>query len=349
MTTSITGLKNPQELLVRQLDKVVSLLDSGKMSIPIFQRKAEAWVSKQEQELAYSFINGLRLPVIDTQRFNDGSIYIDDGQQRIMNGRKLIKGKIKIDKPKPSTKKYKDRKEYFSKYGGKRFFAFPKEVQKKIKDYPISFAEEISDDENDGRDYYVRSNTLGSKINRPEINKAYYNDTAFWKLANNLSKKYRSFYFNYGVLTETKIGRSEDHLLTEECLVLIQDGAQSSGKLKAYYEQWKNQVPNKNDTVQELEKTFAYIKKVFPKGLAGSRFNNVNNFYALVGAISAKLKTTNKLKNAKTVNKTLTRFMSSVFNGRTEKQAKNYWETLQEGTKNKAHRKDRIRILCAKI
>jgi len=349
LTTKITGLKNPEELLVRPLDKVASMKRAGKVLIPPFQRKETAWINRQIQHLIFCIINGLRIPVIDSQRFSDGSIDLIDGQQRCFNAIKFLMSKIKIDKPKKSTRKYKENKEYYSKYGGKRFSRLPKEIQRKVKNYPIKFSEDITDDEGDGRDYYVRANTIGSKINRPEINKAYYYDTALWKLANQLATKYGKFYYNYGILTEAKIGRSEDQLLTEELLVLIRDGAQSSGKLKKYFENWKKDIPNRKETVDEMEKIFKHIQKIFPKTLTGSRFDNTNNFYALVGALSAKLKTSGKLKNPKTVNSTLTRFMASVFNGRSEKQAKPYWETLQEGTKSKANRKERIRILCGKI
>ena len=350
MTTRITGLKNPEELLVRPLHKVASLVDSGKMVVPDFQRKSEAWVSKQQQELVYSIITGLRIPVVDSQRYNDGTIDLDDGNQRCMNAIGFIKSKFKIESPKSKTsKRYKEKKQFYDKFGNKYFRALPKEIQRKILDYPIKFSEDISDDEKDGRDYYVRSNMLGSKINRPEINKAYHNDTAFWKFANKLAKKYLSFFERYGVLTTKQIGRMEEQLLTEEILVLIQQGAQSSSKLGSFYDQWAKDVPNKIEIAEDMEKTFDYIKKVYPKGLTGTRFDNVNNFYALVGAISAKLKTTAKLKDAKTVNSNLTRFMGSVFNGRKEKQAKNYWDTLQEGTKSKSNRKLRIQILCSKI
>ncbi len=349
MTTKITGLKNPEELLERPLDKVAQMKQSGKVLIPPFQRKETAWVNKQIQILIFCIINGLRIPVIDSQRFSDGSIDLIDGQQRCFNAIKFIKNKIKIDKPKAKSRKFKEYKEFYSKYGGRRFSSLPKDIQKKVKNYPLKFSEEISDNETDGRDYYVRANTLGSKINRPEINKAQHYDTAFWKLSNNLSSKYAKFFYDSGVLTEAKIGRSEDQLLIQELLVLIRDGAQSSGKLKKYFENWRKDIPNRKETIDEMEKIFKHIQRIFPKGLARTRFDNTNNFYALVGALSAKLKTSGKLKNPKTVNSTLTRFMGSVFNGRTEKQSKPYWETLQEGTKSKANRKERIRILCGKI
>ena len=347
--TTITGLKNPEELIARTLDKVSSMKDTGKVRIPPFQRKETAWVNKQKQELIYCLINGLRIPVVDSQRFSDGTIDLIDGQQRVHNAIDFQKSKIKIDKPKPSTKKFKENKEYFSKYGGKKFSSLPQMIKTKVKNYPIKFSEDISDKESDGRDYYVRANTLGSKINRAEINRAYHYDTAFWKLGNQLAKKYEKFYFQFGVLNEAKIGRSEDQLLTEELLVLVRDGAQSSGKLKKYFENWKKDIPNRKETLDEIDKIFNLIGRIFPKGLAGTRFDNTNNFYALVGALSAKLKTSGRIKNPKTINSSLTRFMGSVFNGRTEKQAKPYWETLQEGTKSKANRKERIRILCTKI
>ncbi len=349
LTTKITGLKNHEELLERSIVKVAQMKQSGKVDIPPFQRKETAWVNRQIQILIFCIINGLRIPVIDSQRFSDGSIDLIDGQQRCFNAIKFIKNKIRIDNPKTKSRKFKEHKDFYSKYGGRRFSRLPKNIQQKVKDYPLKFSEEISDDEGDGRDYYVRANTLGSKINRPEINRAYHYDTAFWKQAHNLSSKYAKFFYNSGVLTEAKIGRSEDQLLIQELLVLIRDGAQSSGKLKKYFENWRKDIPNRKETVDEMEKIFNHIQKIFPKGLVGTRFDNTNNFYALVGALSAKLKTSGKLKNPKTVNSTLTRFMGSVFNGRSERQARPYWETLQEGTKSKANRKVRISILCGKI
>lgn len=348
-TMNVTGFKYPLKFVVRPLDKVTSLSDSGNLTIPPFQREDEVWTDRQDQELIKSMIRKLKLPTIDSQKFSSGDVHLTNGQQRTVNAIRFLKGKIKIDKPKPATQKFKKDKDYYSKYGGKRFSSLPKDLQKQIKGYNLIFSETVSDDEEEERDYYIRVNTLGTNLNRAEINKANYFDTAFWKLAHSLSKKYRKFYESFHVLTDRQIGRSLDQLTTEECLVLIQQGAQSSGKLGSYYQQWGNTVPNKNEIVSELEQVYNIIKKVFPSGLARTRFNNPNNFYALVGAIHSNIKHSRKLKNPKTVNNNLTRFMSSVYNGTTAIGSKQYWETLQEGTKSKKHRQDRIRILCSKI
>ncbi len=211
----------------------------------------------------------------------------------------------------------------------------------------MGFQEEISDDIKDGEDYYRRVGTLTSNLNRAEIYKTQFRHTALWKVGSSLTRKHSKFYLNFGVLSEPQMNRMLDQLLTEELLVLISNGAQSSNKLKSYYQLWKNEVPNKNDTIEEFEQIIKYIQKVYPKGFGTTRFyTNTNNFYALVGAISAKIKTTGKLKNPTTVNNNLTRFMASVFNGKTGKDAKNYWDTLQQGTKSKQNRKQRISILC---
>lgn len=347
MTTSITGLKNPEELIVRPLDKVALLYSSKKMDVDDYQRPNKIWKNRPQQALIKTMIKGKRLPTVDSQRYSDGRIVLQDGQQRVVNAVNFVKGKLKIEKPKPSTQKYKTDKDYYTKYGGKRFSGLPKEIQKIIKNYPIKFSEEISDDPKDGEEYFENVNTLGSNLNRPEINKIHNRHSTLWKVAHALTKKYGKFYFNFGILSDTQINRSQDQLLTEELLIAIQNGAQSSSKLKAYYQQWHSEVPNKIDVLSDLDKIFKYIQKVYPKGLGTTKFhNNTNNFYALVGAISAKLNASNTLKNPKTVNNNLTRFMGSVFNGRTGKDAKDYWDTLQQGTKSKVQRKRRIQILC---
>ena len=350
MTTPITGLKNPEELIVRPLDKVASLYSSKKMDVDDYQRPNKIWKNRPQQALIKTMIKGKRLPTVDSQRYSDGRIVLQDGQQRVVNAVSFVKGKLKIEKPKSSTQKYKTDKDYYSKYGGKRFSKLPNEIQKKIKNYPIKFSEEISDDPKDGEEYFENVNTLGSNLNRPEINKIHNRNSALWRVAHALTKKYGKFYFNFGILSDTQINRSQDQLLTEELLIAIQNGAQASSKLKAYYQQWYSEVPNKIDVLSDLDKIFKYIQKVYPKGLGTTRFhNNTNNFYALVCAISAKLNASDKLKNPKTVNNNLTRFMASVFNGRSGKDAQDYWDTLQQGTKSKVQRKKRIQILCTKI
>ena len=350
MVTKITGLRNPEELLSRPLDKVASMYATNKMGVDPPQRPDKVWKSRPIQALIKTVIKGKRLPCVDSQRYANGFIALQDGQQRVVNAIRFLKGKLRIEKPKRSTQKFKTDKDFYTKYGGKRISGLPKDIQKAIKKYPIMFSEEISDDPKDGEDYYEQVNTLGTNLNRPEINKIHYRHSALWRLAHTLSKKYGNFYYNFGVLSETQIDRSQDQLLTEELMIVLQNGAQSSSKLKAYYQLWHNEVPNKTDVVTDLDKIFKYIQKVYPKGLGKTRFNNsTNNFYALVGAISAKLPPSNKLKNPNTVNNNLTRFMASVFNGRSGKDAQDYWNTLQQGTKSKANRKRRIEILCSKI
>jgi len=347
MTTRITGLKNPEDLFYRPLDKVASMYATGKMGVDPPQRPSKIWKSRPQQALIKTMIKGIRLPCVDSQRYADGFVALQDGQQRVVNAIRFLKGKLRIEKPKPSTQKYKSDKEFYLKYGGKKISSLPKDIQKKIKNYPIKFSEEISDDPKDGEDYYERVNTLGSNLNRPEISKIHNRHSALWKIGHTLSKKYGKFYFNFGILSDTQINRSQDQLLTEELLILIQNGAQSSSKLKHYYQMWNNEVPNKNDLLHDLDEIFKYIQKVYPKGLGRTRFyNNTNNFYALVGALASKFAHSQNLKNPKTVNNNLKTFMGSVFNGRTAKGSKAYWDTLQEGTKSKEHRKQRIAILC---
>ncbi len=348
MTLTSNGLEYPQELLFRPVDKVVSLWDSGKLDVSDWQREDTVWNSRQIQIFVKSTIKGKKIPVTDSQRYSADDIRLTNGQQRNINLIRFRKGKIRIEKPKPTTSKYKKDKDYYSKYGGKTFSKLPRELQNRLKTQSVPFYEAICEDETEERDYFVLVNTLGSNLNRPEINKAYFNDTAFWKLARILSKKYKKFYQQFAVLTDRQLGRSLDQLTTEELLVLMHQGAQSSSKLSSYYHAWDLNVPNKADLTDELEKVFNYIKRVYPQGLARTRFSNPNNFYALVGAVHSKIKH-GRLKSPKTVNNNLTRFMASVYNGKTATDSKRYWDTLQEGTKSKQHRKHRIEILCKKI
>jgi len=349
MNTKINGHKNLEELITRTVQKVVSLITSGKINTqPEYQRKENVWNNRKTQAYLKSVIKGERTPVIDSQRYSSGDIDIQNGQQRCVTLRKFLKGKIKIEKPKPSTIKFKEDKDFYNKYGGKRFSQLTKETQRQLNNYDLGFQEEISDDVKDGEDYYRRVGTLTSNLNRAELNKTHFRHTALFKVASSLTRKHSKFYHNFGVLSEPQMNRMLDQLLTEELLILISNGAQASSKLNNYYQLWKNEVPNRNDTIEEFEEIIKYIQKVYPKGFGTTRFyTNTNNFYALVGAISAKIKNpSQKLKNPKTVNNNLTRFMASVFNGRTGKDAKDYWDTLQEGTKSKKNRKQRISILC---
>lgn len=140
----------------------------------------------------------------------------------------------------------------------------------------VYLSEKLSDEEI--REFYVRVNRSGAKLERPELNKAEYFKTRFLSLSNKLSELIE--FRDIKIFSISQIRRMFDRDFVEEICALILKGIQD--KKKVVDQIYKSDIQPKEEI--EIENSFKKVMGIITElnkeiEISETRFTQKNDFY----------------------------------------------------------------------
>ncbi len=242
--------------------KLIKLFDSESLNLnPPYQRNS-IWSVQAQKLLIDTIINDMPIPAFFLQEVEDSKYDMVDGQQR-------TRAIIKYSRP-----------ENFSQLN----FDFDFNIDL-IHNYKIAInilSKNIPIDK--VREFYVRVNRTGKRLERPELNKAEYFDTNFLKLVSELSIS--SEFQDLRIFRESDTKRMFDRDFVEELVAQVSYGV--TDKKKTVDVIYKKDISESEFT--DLKKEFLETVKIISdfdsiKKLAQTRYSQKNDFYTLFGLI----------------------------------------------------------------
>lgn len=240
---------------------LIELYKKGNMDLnPPYQRN-DIWSLNAQKLLIDSIKRGFPLPNFFMRQNNGRDKYeMVDGQQRS----RTILG-------------YYDG--FFPDVKGEVYIEDREFLHYKI---PVVIIEEVEDE--DIREFYVRVNTTGLRVNRPESYKAEFFDTNFLKLAEELANL--NEFEELEIFTSRSKSRMIDRDFIEELVAQILLGITEKKKaVDKIYQEGINDHAYKTilKTFQDILKIFNKLNKVYP--IKGTRYKQKNDFYTLFGFV----------------------------------------------------------------
>ena len=242
------------------IKKLMDIYDSGHINLnPPYQR-GDIWTLPAKKKLIESIKLKFPLPAFFVYQNENGKYEMVDGQQRTRTILGYSKGLY------PDTNKetieQTDKKFFYEEY--------------KIAVVTITKAkiEEIED-------FYYRVNKFGTKLNRPEILKAQYANTALQNLVERISDSPQ--FESLELFTKSSLNRLNDMDFIGEILTLIRYGITDK---KITVDRFYNDESFKQGDAIDLEKQFFEIlddiirfNDIFP--IKDTRYKQRNDFYTL--------------------------------------------------------------------
>ncbi|WP_293307754.1 DUF262 domain-containing protein [Pedobacter sp. UBA5917] len=236
--------------------KLVSLYNEQKLQLnPPYQRNA-IWTIQSQKLLIDTIKKGLPLPTFFLQETNNGYDMVD-GQQRT---RAMISYTHQDGFPDSNEIKYIERE--FDNYN----------IAVVILNRDLGL--------NDVREFYVRVNRAGIKLERPELNKAERFNTEFLKVTTALSEMVE--FRELKLFRSADIRRMFDRDFVEELAALILEGPQD--KKKTVDQLYKNDIkPDQSNKIQIVFRETLNRISVLNQNilLSETRFTQKNDFYTL--------------------------------------------------------------------
>lgn len=241
--------------------KLIDLFDSDNLNLnPPYQRNS-IWSVQAQKLLIDTIYQGMPIPAFFLQNKEDGKYDMVDGQQRT---RSLIKYS-RSDK------------------GDQLGFDFDSGLLANYKIAVSILSKDLSIER--VREFYVRVNRTGKRLERPELNKAEYFDTNFLKLVNQLSMS--SDFQDLRIFRESDTKRMFDRDFVEELVAQVSHGITDKKKtVDAIYKrdisesQFEQLQAEFLDTIRIISQ-FDSIEK-----LSKTRYSQKNDFYTLFGLIA---------------------------------------------------------------
>lgn len=322
-------------------DQTANLFSKKKLVLPPYQRPKNQWKAVQDQDLIMTMINGY--PVLPfLLQYENGVYYLLNGNQRLWNQMRFRKNQIKILKKTDGT------------YGGMKYKDLEPETKKKYDSYPIAM-QVIVGGNGIGVKAYIQANS-GVPINKAQKRRAVFHKTAFHKKVIAVGKKVQKFYTENNVIRPNDFIKCKNEEIIAENILLVTQGITDGAELDNKYLQMEkptqlNRYITK-DPVQLLNGYFRTIKSMFPKGLIGTGFDNINNFYGLLGAVKNATEQNIIPDNARDkalIGDALVKLLEDVKKFSRTNQGSNsamlYHKTITRGTRDYKNREDRIQVL----
>lgn len=236
---------------------IVSMYNEKKINLsPPYQRNS-IWSINAQRLLIDTIRKGLPLPTFFIQKKDEINYEMVDGQQR---ARAFIS--------------YTSQ-DGFSDYNGEIY------IKGEFDDYVIAvveLSEALTMDE--VREFYVRVNRAGARLERPELNKAEFFKTKFLALSTELSEMVE--FRELKVFKSSQIRRMFDRDFIEELAALVLFGPQDKKKIvdQMYREDIDDTEVNKIKTsFKSILDKIAILNQEVP--LSDTRFVQKNDFYTL--------------------------------------------------------------------
>lgn len=247
---------------------------------PRFQRKS-VWTDTGRSFLMDTIIRGLPIPkvfirqklnVLDRKSIRE----VVDGQQRLRTILSFLHDGFKISK------------KHNPQYGGYYFSQLAEvdeNIQAALLNYEISVDLLVNMPDNQVLDVFSRLNSYAVVLNEQEkINANHFSE--FKLLADELAKKYYSFWINSGLLSEQKILRMEDVTLVADLLISMCAGIHEKKKIKNFYDLYEEHFDNNIEELSnKFEHVIAVINLITGDDIKHTEFSRIHLFYTLYTAI----------------------------------------------------------------
>ena len=247
---------------------------------PKFQRKS-VWSETGRSYLMDTIIRGLHIPKVFIRQkinFNNRKSIreVVDGQQRLRTILSYINDGFKISQ------------KHNEKFGGYYFSELSEideDIQSSILNYEISVDLLVNMPDSDVLDVFSRLNSYAVTLNEQEkINANHF--SSFKILADELAKKYNSFWIESKIFSEQKILRMEDVNLTADLLIACIEGIKEKKKIRFYYDKYEKDFTEDINLLQErFCSIMNIIIKVFKGTLSNTSFKRIHIFYSLFTAL----------------------------------------------------------------
>ena len=245
------------------LKKLISLQEAGDLNLnPPYQR-GDIWTPIAKRKLIGSIKLSYPLPAFFLSEVEEGKYEMVDGQQRTRAILGYHKGYF-LDENKCSIQETNQKSFY--------------------EDYEIAVCVLKNTSREEVEDFYYRVNKFGTKLNRPEINKAYYYNKPQQQLVERLSDNEE--FSTLQLFTDSSLNRMNDADLVAELLTL-----QMLGNTDKKIQVDKKFYENDDFTelqARELEEQFIEIlvhiqrfDNIYP--IKKTRYRQRNDFYTVYG------------------------------------------------------------------
>lgn len=262
-----------KELTIREL---LDLVNSRKINLqPPYQRNF-IWTNKDQQLLIDSILKGYPLPSFFIYKRNDGNFEYEmvDGQQRAETISRFAKGLFKSSSKKSIG-----------------------EIDKELyMSYKLNFVELSEIDENESvEEYYFLVNKRGVTLNPHETDKAYFHNSAFISLVNELMAIQE--YIDLDIFSEKVVSRMRDRGLVEELIAYLFRGITDKRHAVENLFESDEEVNSIRNTV--TVKFSNIIKRIHTlnslKQLNQTRYAQRNDFYTFFSFVDKNLEESDSL------------------------------------------------------
>jgi hypothetical protein len=246
------------------INQLLDLYEKGSLNLnPPYQRN-DIWIEKAQTELISSIMEGMPIPNFFVHERNGGKYDIADGQQRTRAIIAYKTGEITDAK----GMKYNDEKDFL--------------------EYILSVIivnKDVSQEEI--RNFYVKVNNTGLRLNSPELTKSRYFNSKILKLVEELCAMEQVQ--ELMLFSQKQEDRMLDREFMEELVAQLFYGiTEKKLSIKKLYEENTDITETK---ITSVKRKFLSIIKVFSKineeiDVASTRYTQKNDFYTLFGLIN---------------------------------------------------------------
>ena len=364
------SLLSPPRYEVRRVSSLAKLLQEGRLNLsPVFQRNS-VWRPNQRWKLLETIFRGYPIPAIFLveKHGKHGFLSYDviDGKQRLesiflfmglLKGRRNKKERgfsALLPDPNDESGEVKHRCKWkdMVKEGDARC--------RQLLDYEIPVNVLPSDwGYPDIRQVFIRINSTGTPLNRPEQYNARFLKSNFWKICQNSANKLRKVFQNAGVFSDARINRHEHVELFAQIVMTICKGS-IMDKHKGMELALEKSPWTPTEIRAASDKATLAIRRLtrtLLPNLDETRFYHVSDFYSLVWLL-VKLDERRALLNdhaIKRARKVLIDFSTEVDtkddawrNGErltSESDIRKYIKSVRANSDGKSQREDRDEIL----
>lgn len=353
--------KEHDSLTVKQ---ILAWNDEGKLNLnPGFQRSS-VWVKRDRQLLIDTILRGMPLPNLFLWEHKEGNkIVFDviDGKQRIESLLEFTKNReplsLKFDPEGDADWECQDLYEW----SWKELKQYEPKIMARFLGYEFPVVL-VKGSLPDIEQVFIRINSTGKKLTPQEIRHAkWYKNSDLLLTAESIAKtkKYERYFREMGILSKGQITRMKAIELITELMLSIEKEDVLDRK-KALDSIMSNRDINKNTVARlgrEVKSILDLIKSIFPD-LHTGRFSKSSDFYAVFFAVW-KMKKDGYVLNDKKVaalafevlsqlGLELSEYRQSFSKGKPKRlhsPAREYHETVLQGTDSARNRRERVRII----